>query len=248
MTLTPVERAVLIALMASGGGLRENADLVQRLKIGIKASHRKKLAELGLITTRPNPFWHELTPLGWRLLVEEFPTDIPKDPIKIGGMNALLAGVLGALKRNSISPESFFSSSTVVSQPSGVSPPTNQDASDAVWSESEETLAMALQDMPTFQRRAASFAKKLSDPEINALEQVSLAADSVFQKVRLAARKRGLEAVFEQGTIVPFDPTMFDCYDDLEEHEPGIVLKQPIVKQFKNGPLVVSRGIVERTD
>ena len=256
--LTPVERGVLVALMAAGGRLRENADLVERYQIRMTAGHRKKLAELGLIKTSKKPFTHELTDAGWAFMGADFPMDVPREPMKIGALNAVVDGLrrlsgndASALKAV-VSGASQAPSDEKAPEPDPEkieSPQSSGTFDDAAWSDSEEALAMALQDIAAFGPRMKAVEKAGGDDLANPLKQLSLNADSIFQNIRLAARKRGMEALFARGEETEFDSALFDCFEDMDEGEPAIVMKQPVVKHTaRDGKIIVLRGLASPAD
>lgn len=251
-TLNPIERGVLIALMTDGGFLLENADIVQRLQIGMKKSHRTRLKELGLIETREKPFAHKLTDKGWGFVQNEFPTDVPSSQVKLSALNALFTGVHSALERRNETLKAFFDSG---SEPAPVRPDPEtfkpqktvieQDAADAAWSDAENALAMSLQDLPTFSVRSKKLNGELPEDLKFVFEQVELAAEGVFQNVKLVASKRGLQTLYERGEEVGFDADLFDCDEDVDDGETVIVKKQPIVKIKGDNRFVLARGFAE---
>ncbi|MEQ8559827.1 MAG: hypothetical protein RIB03_16070 [Henriciella sp.] len=253
--LTPVERGVLVALMAAGGLLKESAELGGRYQIRMTPAHRKKLAGLGLIKTTRNPFTHQLTDAGWAFLARDFPMDVPREPMKLGAMNALVEGVLKQAGGDPGALEAFFKGKSGQPKPSeptqkeAKTPSAESDLSDAAWSDSEEALAMALQDMAAFGVRLQAVERSAGETQANPLKQLSLNADAIFQNVRLAARKRGLETDFERGEEIDFDPVYFDCFEELDEGEAAIVMKQPVIKHTaRDQKIVVLRGLVSPAD
>ncbi len=111
--LTPVERGVLLALVAEGQPLREAGDLKARFNINMAASHRKNLKALGLINTTPNPFTHELTDQGWNWAASELTATVPPGMMGLGPLYALLHGIDRALRARSIDLRTFFTTEVV---------------------------------------------------------------------------------------------------------------------------------------
>ena len=108
--LTPTERGVLFALMAAGRPLQESAELRQLYRLGMTATHRKRLGKLGLIATRKSPFTHKLTEAGWQWVTREMQRgDVPNGQLGQGALQAVLRGVDNALSKQSIAPQDFFS-------------------------------------------------------------------------------------------------------------------------------------------
>lgn len=188
-SLSSVERSVLIALMAAGKPLRESADLIEKLQIGMKASHRKKLQDLGLIETSSAPLTHSLTDAG----------------------SAMQTDLFGPLTE----------------------PPKNVDQADL-------SLAIALQDIPTFSARKARLQQSGAE-----IEQLALAAEGVFQHIRMAAKKRRLEVLYEREEDVAFDAAYFDCFAEVKEGDTVRVKKQAVVRKTGDGELVIVRGVAE---
>lgn len=246
--LTPIERGILLALMAEGKELQENADIKTRLKIGMTASHRKKLNEAGFIITKSGPFSHSLTEAGWVFLQDSFPDDVPSSAIQIAPMNTLFAGVKRVLAMRQTRLKDFFTGEP--SQPDET--PSQREPkdllSDAAWSDSEASLAIALQDIPAFELRAKRLSASSSDQVLPEFEQVYLAAEVIFQNVKLVARQRGLSPLYQRGDEVEFDPALFECFDEPDQGESVTVRKQPIVKDVSGSRLVVARGIAEICD
>lgn len=257
--LTPVERGVLVALMAAGRPLKESAELVGEYGLRMTAGHRKKLAGLGLIRTTKSPFRHELTAEGWAFVAKDFPLDVPRDSMKLGAMNALVAGVQRAVAARGESLEAFFTGESGTPRETAAPPPPEPKAqsteeieaglmAEAAWSESETRLAMALQAMPAFGARFAALEKALAGENEAALKQVSLSAENVFQNLRMAAAKRGLEPLHERGAEVGFDAVYFEATEDMDDGEDALVMKQPIIRMRDGDEIVVLRGLAAPLD
>jgi hypothetical protein len=239
--LTPLERGVLLVLMAAGGPLRQNADIIEKYGLSVKASHRAKLTTLGLVrvTTKPK-ITLELTDEGWAWARQEVLARPPTGLMGLGTLYAVLNGLGRVLEGKS--PRSFFENTT----DNGSERALDVDIAEAAWSEADETLALAIQDLPTFGRVLAKHRDAASGEMLQSLEQIRLASDLVFQHVRLAAVRRGLEAKYERSQRTSFDPVEFDCYDDdLKEGARVEVLKSPIVKEVAGQAMVVVRGLAE---
>ena len=248
--LTPVERSVLVALMAAGGTLKENAELAGRYGLKMTASHRKTLSGLGLVKTTRSPFTHTLTDEGWAFLASEFPLDVPRDMVKLGGMNALVAGVQRACEANGLSLAGFFAGKAGKPAKTKAEKKAPEDAvAEAAWSESEEALAMALQDMTAFAARLERQARAAGDDQAQVFKQLSLNAENVLQSVRQAARKRDLDLAFEPGAEAGYDAAMFDCYEEMDDGEAALVVKQPVIKHTApDQSIVVLRGLASPAD
>lgn len=255
--LTPTERGILFALMAAGRPLQESADLRQRYRLGMTATHRKRLGALGLIATRKSPFTHKLTEAGWQWVAQEMRRgDVPKGQLGQGALQAVLQGLDSALTTQSIAPEAFFSGAAKIDPAPEPDPAPvitgaareQKHLENAAWNESEEALAFALQDVPSFQRVLARAHASAEAPTDRALQQVTLASKAVFQNLQIACAKRGLHTAYDPGTEVPFDPVYFDSYDDPKEGETVIVRKPPVVKSHSGKEFVVAKGVAEQRE
>jgi len=251
--LTPTERGVLFALMAAGAPLRESADLRQRYRLGMTASHRKRLGKFGLIETERAPFTHSLTEAGWGWVRSELQrSDVPAGQLGQGALQAVLHGLHTALRGQDA--KAFFQGSAAPRQASTSSPDPAPDPSareqkhleNAAWNDSEDALAFALQDMPSFERILKRAEASAQAPTDRALQQVRLASRSIFQNLQIACRKRGLHTAFDPGTEVPFDPVYFDSDDAPAPGETVIVRKPPVVKSYSGKEFVVAKGVAEQ--
>ncbi|MEL6744144.1 MAG: hypothetical protein AAFO68_01565, partial [Pseudomonadota bacterium] len=151
--LTPTERGVLFALMATGTPLREAADLRQRYRLGMTAIHRRRLNQFGLIKTQKSPFTHSLSELGWRWVEAEMRRpDVPKGQTGQGALQAVIGGLERILSDQGTNPRAFFAGTTpAVPQPEisetaariSASEREQQHLENAAWNDSEEALAFA---------------------------------------------------------------------------------------------------------
>jgi hypothetical protein len=232
--LSPIERGIVLALMAAGRPLRELADFRNQYGIRIKPAHRAKLQALGLIETTARPFTHALTVKGWQWAREELEHRPPEGLMGLGPLYAILNGLHRALNAAQISPQHFFQ---------GEPEPCRADIVNAAWSEADEALALALQDLPTFERVLARLDASSAGEAAAALKQVKLASELVFQHIRQAAAKRGLTAIHARGEQAAYDPVEFDSDNPISLGAPAAVLKRPIVKRSADGQLVVVRGL-----
>lgn len=141
--------------------------------------------------------------------------------------------------------QQLLSSEAALSGPEPSRDDTQATLSDAVWSDAEDVLAAALQDLPLLALKVQALQPLVSKDASRALSQVELASHALGQKLSLAAQKRGLRVVAERGETHPFDGALFDCFDDISEGEQIVVRKQPVVKQYGDRELVVARGLAE---
>jgi hypothetical protein len=243
--LTPVERGVLLTLMSAGRPLRENADFKAKYGFAVKPSHRNKLKSLGLVRVTEKPWTHELTDKGWAWAQTELAGDTPKGLMGLGALYAVLNGLHRVLSEAGSSPREFFRKGSALSPPASAR---DADLAEAAWSGADETLALALQSIPSFDRVLERHSKGASGETAQALEQIRLASGSVLQHVRLAASKRGLKVKYERAARAAFDPVEFNADDTLAYGAPVEVLKSPVVKELGGEKFVVIRGWVEPVD
>jgi hypothetical protein len=267
MKLSSVERGVLIALAAAGTALRDVDDLDKRLRIRATPTSLKKLAGLGLIRAMSGEVRaHELTEAGWCWLEEEASAAVPAGSISLGPLYALLAALARAIKQRKLDIRSFLHETPAANAPTAAGPAAKSPAaaptvielpeqsngqasalSEAAWSDSEVALAYALQDIPSFTRVLDRFDGASSDKQAKSLRQVELAAQSIFQNLRLAAARRGLSLTHERGATAEYDPVAFECSEPLSLGEHVIVVKSPVVKNSYGSPIVVAKGIADPT-
>lgn len=243
--LTPIERGVLVVLMAEARPLKENADLKKTYKLGMTASHRKKLTALKFISTSSSPFEHSLTSEGWDFLMDEMRReDVPSGLMGQGALVGLMRGVANSLEALNVTAEDFFAGRVSQSDTKPVDPEAEHFAN-AAWSNSEEALAFANQDISSFERVLKRFDGSSETALQRSVRQIELAAKAIFQNIRLAADQRSLISAYEVGDEVDFDAALFDSLDGAQPGERVIVRKPPIVKRISGGEVVVAKGVAE---
>lgn len=116
---------------------------------------------------------------------------------------------------------------------------------EAAWSDADEALAHALQDMGTLDR---SFQRLASAVDGEAAERTRRAKDAsnfVLQWVRQAARKRSIKALNAVGDRVQFNPDFHDLADDAAPGDDVRVVKPSIVRGDGAHQVVLLHGEVE---
>jgi hypothetical protein len=239
--LTPVERGALLALMAAGRPLKENSELRAIHGIALKENHRKKLQSLGLIDTVKKPhLMHSLSKKGWQWAREEIAAPAPKGTMGMGALYAVLGGLRRYIERQGCQLEDVF----VKAETNGADR-ARQHVQEAAWSEADEALGQALQDIPTF-TKAIEALQQAASKELNGLvKRTSGAAKLVLQSVKHAGRKRELSVATEAGTETAFDPVLHRSDDDPQPGDRVRVRKPPIVRGPANARVVVLPGEVE---
>jgi hypothetical protein len=264
--LTPVERGALLALMAAGRPLKENSELKLVHGIALTENHRKKLQDLGLIDTVKKPLTHSLSAKGWQWARAEIAAPTPKGLMGMGGLYAVLGGVRRYIERHGHRLEDVFvatestplTQSKSQTQPKPRTEPKGQERSqeraqdrsrqhiqDAAWSEADEALGQALQDIPVLMKAIDALSQG-APKELNGLvKRTSGAAKLVLQSVRHAGRKRELSVATDAGSETSFDPVMHRSDEAPQPGDRVRVRKPPIVRGPEDARVVVLLGEVE---
>jgi hypothetical protein len=261
--LTPVERGALFVLMAEGRPLKENSELKEVHGLALKASHRSKLQRLGLIHTTKDPFFtHSLSEKGWHWLMEETAAPKPKGIMGMGALYAVLHGLRRHTERSGLRLEDVFGktaqgSSNGATEPAGAA--TNvkekenasargrsrQHIHEAAWSEADEALGQALQDIPVFTNAIVAL-QQASPADLDRLvKRTSAAGKLVMQSVRHAGRKRELELVMEPGTETAFDPALHRSDDAPQPGDRVRIRKPPVLRGPADARIVIIPGEVD---
>ncbi len=240
--LTPLERGVLLVLMAEGRPLKENAELREIHGISITASHRNKLQRLGLIrTTSTAPLTHSLSKKGWEWARNEMSAPKPKGQMGLGALYAVLHGLGRHIELHGYRLEGVFSETADNVPKRGL----EGYMREAAWSEADEALGQALQDMQVF-TKAIEILKGASSAELAApIKRARLAANLVLQSVRYAAHMRELNLGAEAGTVTTYDPVMHHSDEMLKPGANVRIRKAPVLRGPADASVVVLRGEVE---
>jgi hypothetical protein len=239
--LTPVERNALFALMAAGGPLKENSELRGIYGIAVAEKHRAKLQGLGLIETIKKPrLTHNLSEKGWQWARDQIAASPGKVQTGMTGLYALLAGLRRHMDRHGYRLEDIFGKSAPNARRDS-----KQHLQEASWSEADEALSQALQDIPIL-TKAIDALQQASTKELNGLvKRTSGAAKLVAQSIRHAGQKRELSLATEPGSETAFDPVMHRSDDDPQPGDRVRVRKPPVVRGSANARVVVLQGEVE---
>jgi hypothetical protein len=238
--LTPIERGALFALMAAGRPLKENAELKGVHGIILKVSHRNKLRQLGLIeTTTQKPLTHTLSKEGWQWARTEITATKPKGTMGLGPLYSVLSGLHRYIERNHYTLEDIFCTNLV--RPEAAAGYLRE----AAWSEADEALGQALQDIPVLTRAFDKLDGASPNDASSLLKRARMAAELVLQSVRQASRKRELSLVVEANGEAAFDPTIHRSDATLEAGERVRVRKAPVVRGSAASRAVVLMGEVE---
>jgi hypothetical protein len=228
--LTPIERGALFVLIAEGRPLKENAELKKRHGLSFTAKHREKLQRLGLIKVEPGPWTLRLTEQGWKWAEAEIASTQPKGQMGLGPLYAILNGLNRHVKQQGYSLKKIFREDHV---------------QQAAWSEADEALAQALQDIPKL-LQALDKLEEASANDSNLLISKAIGASNVvLQSVRRAAQKRELSSLSEAGSEAPFDPLVHRADVQTKPGVPVRVRKSPIIRGPASAHFVVVRGEVD---
>jgi hypothetical protein len=174
--ITPVERGVLLALMAEGRPLREATDLKARFNINMVASHRTNLTALRLIRTTPNPFKHELTDQGWQWAANELTATVPPGVLGLGQLYAVLDGIDRALQARNIDLRAFFARDAKPGE-------SDDTIARFAWQLADDALARALQNSAAFEQAVGQAGEIDSTVRDNGTELLPSAPQQVRQQV-----------------------------------------------------------------
>ena len=120
-----------------------------------------------------------------------------------------------------------------------------QQMHEAAWSEADEALGQALQDMPVLTKAIEALQDGSTADLIGLVSRTSGDAKLVLQSVRHAGRKRELELAMDAGTETAFDPTQHRSDDTPQPGDRVRIRKPPIVRGPANARVVVLMGEVE---
>jgi hypothetical protein len=221
--------------------LKESSELKGLHGLALTPDHRRKLQGLGLIHTTKDPFFtHSLSKKGWQWAKNEITAPKPKGQMGMGALYSVLGGVRKYIERHGYQLEDVFAKATTETPEN-----TGQHIREAAWSEADEALGQALQDIPVFTKAIESL-QKASNADLNGLvKRTSAAANLVLQSVRHAGRKRELALAAEAGSETAFDPSLHRSDDAPRSGDRVRVRKPPVIRGPANARVVVLLGEVE---
>jgi hypothetical protein len=238
LALTPVERGVLIILMVFGRPMRQ-AEFKTQHGLTVKKSHRCKLSELGLIDVSKD-FSFSLTSAGWAWIKSELSAPRPKGLLGLGPLYAALNALNHLAARLDLPLEAALGSNGVEhARPAGAVCDSN-----FAWSDVDEPLARALQDIPVF-TASVSRLKDASPTLEKDIKRIEMSANLVLQSVRLAAAKRQLNQDGKIGTEIAYDPVLFHSDDLVKLGDPVRIRKSAITRGHGKAKVIIQPGIAE---
>jgi hypothetical protein len=233
--LTPVERGLLILLMTSGRPLK-NTEVKKEHGLQIKPAHRDTLKRLGLITVLGPPFIYALTPQGWEWLSKEAHTERPK------GVQGATHDLVAALERLAGRHSSTLKDAL---HPDAAVSPAPPAGGEVAWSDADEPLARALQDITVFTTVFARL-KEAGHPALDKeIRRAENSANLVFQSLRLAAAKRKLKLDGQIGSEVSFDPVLFHSDDLVTVGDPVCIRKSAVTRGEGKAKVIIQPGLVK---
>ena len=231
MALSPIERGILIVLMAQCRPVAQ-PELKKVHGLNVKTNHRRKLIEQGLIeVSGKNPFTLTLTKKGWQWLQKELTAPKPKGAMGLGPLYAALGFIDKLLRKVGLTLEDALTSD-------GPRP--------TEWIEADEYIARALQDIPVLGRTLTRLREAANGSLHDAIEKSELAAELVVQHVRLAGMKRALVLDGEVGAETAFDPVRFLSDDDVAFGDPVKIRKPPVTRVQGANKILVQPGLADQ--
>ncbi len=230
MALSPVERGVLIVLMAQGEPTKQ-ADLQKKHGLNVLPKHREKLVKAGLIEVKSNPIKYTLTKDGRERASQEATEPKPKGSRGLAPLHAALGAIDRLAKQPGLPSQDAL-------KPEGPRP--------TEWIEADEYIARALQDIPVFGRALSRLRDAAGGKLGDEIERAELSAELVFQHIRLAGRKRALALEGEVGEETAFDPVRFLSDDDVTFGEPVRIRKPPVTRAQGADKIIVQPGFAEQ--
>lgn len=236
---TPVERGVLLILMATGQPVRQT-DFNKLHGLDVKKQHRQKLAGQDLIEVSTKPhITYTLTKKGWAWLSQEVTASKPKGSMGLGPLYAVLGAVDRLAKKLGKPLDEVLKPGFLPD------PEKDEDIRPPEWIEADELVARALQDMTAFGTaisRLKDTAKDVAEIEV---KRVEIAANLVFQSVKLAGKKRALDLDGCVGTETSFDPVFFHSDEDIKFGAPVRIRKSPVTRGHGTKKTIIQPGLVE---
>jgi hypothetical protein len=236
IALTPVERGVLIVLMAQGEPTTQ-ADFKNRHGFEVKKNHRLKLAEAGLIEVAgKTQYTFTLTKDGWEWLSQELTAPPPEGSKGLGPLYAALGAINRLVKRLGLPVEEALKAGET---------PAHSDIREPEWIEADESLARALQDIPVFTRALNRLRNSGGAGLKDEIDQAELSADLVFQHIKLASKKRALALEGQVGEEVAYDPVHFSSHDDVNLGDRVRVRKPMVTRGQGKQKIIVQLGLAD---
>jgi hypothetical protein len=130
----------------------------------------------------------------------------------------------------------------------GSPPPKRGDDGSSEWSEADEALGRALQDMDLLDRSFARLESSAEGELADRARRTKDASDLVMQWVRQAARYRSVSALDKAGDHVPFDPARHELDGDAQIGSVVRVVRPAVVRGSEPQQVVLVRGEAEEVE
>jgi hypothetical protein len=124
-------------------------------------------------------------------------------------------------------------------------PPSDGGNGSPEWSEADEALGRALQDMDFLDRSFAKLASGAEGELADRARRAKDASDLILQWVRQAARHRSVAALNKVGDHVPFDPAKHDLDGDARIGSLVRVVRPAVVRGSEPQQVLLIRGEAE---
>ncbi len=235
--LTPVERGILLILMATGQPV-EQAAFKTVHGLSVRKAHRHKLAQAGLIEVCNERLAFSLTREGWNWLRAELSAPRPKGTLGLGPLYAVLGAIGQLTGRLDMPLEAAFG-------PAPAAPAKAPADNGVAWSEVDEPLARALQDITVFATNVARFKDAASASFEKEFKRVEASANLVFQSLKLAAAKRKLDLDGQIGSETSYDPVLFHSDDLVKLGEPVRIRKSAVTRGHGKAKVIVQPGLAD---
>ncbi len=244
IALTPVELGILFILMAQGGPLKQ-ADFAGGHGLAVRKQHRLKLRELGLIKVSEGPLTLALTKKGWAWLDAALDAPEPAGGKGRGPLYAALSVIGRLTKRVDMPLEKALAEDAPAPSSASAAASPDADIRQPEWVEVDEVLARALQDIAVFSAELLRLREAAKGTLEREIKRAEMAANLVFQHVKLAARKRGLDLDGTAGSEACFDPVFFYSDEDIKLGAPVRIRKSPVTRGHGKTKIVIQPGIAK---
>jgi hypothetical protein len=249
--LSPVERGILVILMAQGKPVKQT-DFKAAHGLSVGKQHRDKLHSLGLIEVGKNPITYSLTPLGWAWFGEQVAGAKPKGAAD-APLHAALFAIDRLVKRLGLPLKEAFGQTIPADEPAPLDEKTHDVAAtyeiyirEAAWSEADTSLAKAIQNIPQFTVARDSLKEAVNGSIESKFKRLELTSKLVLESLQQAAANRQMSVVGISGEEIDFQPSIFDCGDEKVKVGAKVLVRKPAVTRGEgNNKVIIRQGTVQ---
>jgi hypothetical protein len=231
LRLSPVECGILFILMGEGRPLKERAEINQVHGLTMRKAHRDRLKGHGLIRFSSAPYVHRLTKKGEEWVKSQFTSSA-----SISAQSMVPFGAVSSVFKRLAARQDV----PLTDDKGNASGELSRHIATAAWSEADEALGEALQQIPRVQRAIDELESIAA--HVERARQTRLAINLIFQAVRHASRRRELWLGSEPGAEAAFDPIQYYSDDHLSYGEQVRVVKPPVFRGQGKASVVVRVG------